>query len=232
MEIILKEIPHNPVYNNYKTYVELNFEKDDPILIESMNRAKEMVRNVNPHDPSGNIRNDDELLSKNYQGCLAELITKKLLENAIVEKRLNSTVEDSIGFEVDVDGSAQIDLKVNHDGKQHHIEVRSSCVRNGTEFGITTGHFHIIGWYVTNTKQKEIKKDFYAMILFPFDDSKTLNKFTEGLTVHFVGGATKAMLQGSLGSETTMRQIGAVYRGIKPICAGLDAKKFIDEILS
>ncbi len=38
------------------------------------------------------------------------------------------------------------------------------------------------------------------------------------------------MLQGNLGSDQTMNQTGAQYRGINPICKAYDSKQIMDEI--
>ena len=232
LTFIYKKINCGDKYKNYNTYIEFNITNDESILKESKSRAEQMQSDVNPHSPSGVVRTPDEILYVNYRGCLAELITKKILTTEIREKGISTIVEDSPGFETDIDGSAQIDLKVINSNTQYNIEIRSSCVRNGTEFGICEKYFNIIGWYKTQTKLSELKKDFYAMVLFPFDECETMTKFENGLTVNFVGGATKAMLQSPLGQYTTLRQSGAQYRGISPICAGLDAKRFIAKILS
>jgi hypothetical protein len=231
MEINEKSIDCGHSHEKYQKYIELKFPKDDPILVQAKKRGVDMADKVNINDPSGNPRTLDERIAANCRGALTEIITKILLENSINEKEIQATLTESTEMINTIEGVTQIDLQINIHDNQYEIETRSSCVRNGTEFGITQGFFNIIGWYSTVSKPGETKKDFYAMYLFPFDAPETMSKFDNGITVHFVGGATKGMLQGPLGSDETFRQNGAKYRGINPICAGLDANGFIDNIL-
>ena len=226
-----KTITCEQPYEKYQKYIEFNFPKGDPILEQAKKRGIEMAKKVNINDPSGNARTLDERIPPNCRGVLTEMITKSLLQNTINEKNIDAILTESTEMINTIEGVTQIDLQINIHDNQYEIETRSSCVRNGTEFGITKGYFNILGWYSTSSKPGETKKDFYAMYLFPFDAPETMAKFDNGITVHFVGGATKGMLQGPLGSDETLRQNGARYRGINPICAGLDANGFINKIL-
>ena len=159
------------------------------------------------------------------------LAVKQTFEEEIEKRGIDATLIESTEMIITVEGVTQIDLQINMSDTKYTLETRSSCVRKGTEFGITSGYFNILGWYNTSSKLGEPKKDFYCMYLFPFDSSLTMNEFEDGLVVHFVGGATKELLQGPLGSDETLKQFGAIYRGINPICAGLDAQKLVNTIL-
>lgn len=233
MQTTEKGIHCSHPHPDYQKYVEFNFPKGDPLLEQAKQRGIEMAKKVNINDPSGNARTLDERIPSNCRGALSEIATKILLQNAIDERGIDATLTESTEMINTIEGVTQIDLQINIHNNQYEIETRSSCVRNGTEFGITSGKINLLGWYSTISKPGETKKDFYAMYLFPFDASDTMSKFDNGITFHFVGGATKGMLQGPLGCDasTMLKQSRANYRGINPICAVLDASKFIDNIL-
>lgn len=81
------------------------------------------------------------------------------------------------------------------------IEVRSSCIRNGTRFalfykGATDGYFDIIGPYTNKYKPCEIIKDYYMRILIPEDKPVFCEKWKthKNVVLYLVGGATKDMM--------------------------------------
>ena len=231
MKITTRQIScdHN---HNYHTYLEFNFPKNDEILQIVRNKAPELVDELNPQYLGSNrIRSDDEVLSSAARGLLSEICSKKILETEIEKRNLTAELIESEGLIETPDGTTQIDLQLGIDGKKFDLEIRSSCVRNGTEFGITSGYFNILGWYVHQTKRFEPPKDFYLMYLFPFDAKHTLSKFDDGFVMHFVGGATKTMLEGPLGRYTNLKQAGMKCCGISPICAGLDSSQIIEKML-
>ena len=219
--------------HNYHKYLEFNFPKKDEILQIARNKAHELVDKLNSQYLGSNrIRSDDEKISSATRGLLAEICSKKILETEIEKKNLTVKLIESEGLVETPEGTTQIDLQLGIDGKKFDLEIRSSCVRNGTEFGITSGFFNIIGWYTHPTKKFEPPKDFYLMYLFPFDAKYTLSKFDDGFVMHFVGGATKTMLEGPLGRYKNLKQVGVKYCGISPICAGLDSSQMIEKMLT
>jgi len=231
LNVIEKKISCIHPHPNYQKYLEINFPKDDEILNTSWKKGIELSKKVNANSPSGIFRDIDERIAANARGALSEAVSKLVLEERISSQNITALVEESGELIETPEGITQIDLAITINDKERKIETRSSCVRNGTEFGITSGYFNIVGWYSTFSKPGEPPKDYYLMHLFPFDASKTLLKFENGLTMHFVGGATKEMLEGSLGSTKSMKQTGASYRGITPICAGMDSLQIINAVL-
>jgi len=217
--------------HNYNNNILCSFNSQDQLLQDSITKGKQLAQKVNPHDPSGRFRSMSVRESTNMRGMLAELCTKTILTEEIKKREIkNVTITESSPIIDDIEGVTQVDLYLTLGDKKYEIETRSSCVRNGIDFGIKMGYFNIVGWYSTSSKPNEPKKDFYLMYLYGFDAPETQARFNSNVEVCFVGGATKSMLQGSLGSDETMRQTGALYRGINPICAGSDSHQILDEI--
>ena len=218
--------------HTYKNFLSLSFNNNDPSLQKAIAEGRQRAQKVNPRDPSGRIRSLPQLESTNIRGVLAEICTENILMDEIKKLGLNAQIGKSSDIIDDIEGITQVDLYLTIGDKKFEIETRSSCVRNGINFGITSRFFNIVGWYKTSSKPNEPKKDFYFMYLYGFDESETASRLATNLEVCFVGGATKSMLQGVLGSDETMKQTGALYRGINPICAALDSQQIIDEIFS
>ena len=76
---------------------------------------------------------------------------RRYLETEIEKGNLTAELIESEGLIETPDGTTQIDLQFVIDGEKFDLEIRSSCVRNGTEFGIS--NFNILGWYVHQTKR-------------------------------------------------------------------------------
>lgn len=218
--------------HTYKNYLSLSFNNNDPIIQEAIKLGKQRAQLVNPHGPNGKVRSMSLLESTNIRGALAEICTENILREEIKRRGLNAKIGKSSEIIDNIEGVTQVDLYLTLDDRTFEIETRSSCVRNGVNFGITSGFFNIVGWYRTSSKPNEPKKDFYLMYLYGFDESETMSRLSNTLEVCFVGGATKSMLQGVLGSDKTMKQSGALYRGINPICAALDSTQIMNEIFS
>ncbi|WP_211198871.1 hypothetical protein [Candidatus Nitrosotenuis uzonensis] len=193
--------------------------------------GKQLARKVNPHNPKEEIRTLPQLEAANMRGRLAELCTKNLLQNELKVRNLPGTITESSEFIDSVEGITQIDLILTVNGNKYQIEIRSSCVRNGVYFGITSGFINLLGWYKTDSKQKEPKKDFYLMYLYGFNESETTNKFSNQVDVSFVGGASKLMLQGPLASDKQLKQsVKTLYRCISPICTVYDVDQILNEM--
>lgn len=216
--------------HNYQNYTFFSFTKGDQILLDAIRIGKQRATQVNPRDPSGNIRSPKVLEATNIRGALTELCTDYILRQEISNRMKNVQISQSDEMEDTIEGKTQVDLTLMFANKNFEIETRSSCVKNGIEFGIQSGYFNIVGWYSTASKPGETKKDFYLMYLFGFDAADTLNYLDNRIQVAFVGGASKSMLQGTLGSDETMKQTSASYRGINPICKAFDSQQILDEI--
>jgi hypothetical protein len=152
------------------------------------------------------------------------------LEEAIRQKQVNAQIIQSGVSEIHEWGDTEIDISVRVREVLFEVEVRSSFLRNPLAWGITQG-FDVIGWYTTLTKPVERRKDFYFRVLYNFRESEAFRYIENGVTLYFVGGASKGLLQGPKGYNDDLDQPGANYRLIKPICAARDAEQILEEIL-
>lgn len=216
-------------YSNYELFT---FESGDEELKNAIISGKVQSVIVNPKDTGGRIRSNIELELSNIRGKLSEFCTEYLFQRELSQRGINGKLVKSDVLETTIEGVTQVDLTLILDDKTYEIETRSSCVRNGIDFGINSGFINLLGWYSTASKPGETKKDFYLMYLFGFDAPYTASYLKNSIDVAFVAGASKSMLQGSLGSDETLKKSRAHYRGIHPICASLDSKQIMDAIFS
>jgi len=216
--------------HDYQTYYEVSFKPGDSLLESAKTLGLARAKKVHPAGTDGRRRPPDVILRRNILGVLAELATREILETAMRNKRISASITHSGVSEIQEWGDTEIDITILVGDKEFEMEVRSSFLRNPLTWGITQG-FDIIGWYTTLTKPTERRKDFYLRVLYNFRESEAPSYIESGLTLYFVGGASKALLQGPRGYNDNLDQQGANYRLIKPICAGRDADKILDEIL-
>ena len=216
--------------HSYKTFELFSFDKNDDALADAINSGKNQANLVNRKDPGGRIRSKDEIELANIRGKLTEYCTEYLFQNELTKRKIHGKLEKSEMLESTIEGVTQVDLTLILDHKTYEIETRSSCVKNGIHFGINSGFINLLGWYSTDSKPNETKKDFYLMYIFDFNASDTRSHLNTSIDVAFVAGASKSILQGSLGSDETLKQTNAKYRGIHPICAALDSKQIMDTI--
>lgn len=233
MKISYKSINCGHENHNYCKYVEFAFSKNAEELQTVKHRTNKLIEKLNPrHLGSNRIRTEEEMIGDITRGALAEICSKKLFQEVIEKRNLNARIDDTAGLNYTSESGTQIDLHLIVNGKKSEIEIKSSCVRNGTDFGIKSGYFNIVGWFVHNAKKFDPPKNFYMMYLFPFDAEKTMSIIEDDFILHFVGGATKNMLEGPLGRYTDLKQYGMKCCGIKPICAGLDSLQMIEKMLT
>lgn len=161
---------------------------------------------------------------------------------------LSRTV-DELGLDVEViqddswdDPQAQVDITVERaNGEAVDVEVRSSFPYTGAKKAICD-YFDIIGWYNNEVKEREIRKDYYVRVLFPFDKSDFWEKFeSDSFDVYLSGGAPRAMLEDSPYAEdkpfiphwddSSSGQQGT-YRVISPIVNAMDMSEITTEIIT
>jgi len=194
-------------------------------------RAKIVSKEVNPHTPGGILRTDAELLIKNIGGLLSEQFISDILNSYAKSHRLSVTIENSSW---DMDNSLyQIDHTIVIKGIKKTIETRSSfCYKTKCPERVITGAFSIIGPYISQSKPKEIYKDFYAFVFFCINPSDLVKAIkSNGITIYFAGGADISLLL-SKGQVDSLKQTGAKYHVIKPITNALDAHQFLAKLFS
>ena len=86
LKIIEKSLNCFHPHTEYKKYLEFNFPKNDILLSKAKKRGVDMAKKVNVRNPSGKIRDLDQLIAANCRGALTEICTKLLLENSIKKR--------------------------------------------------------------------------------------------------------------------------------------------------
>jgi len=221
MEVIIA------TYKNYK-YLTLSYtyEKDKNVLEEIKNKAFNLAKTVDVHSPSGRERSFEERKDKAAGGVLAEYATISYLKKLIEEYSLNAEIK-STDF-----GSAkdQLDIKLDVNGKEKTVEVRSSFSYKTTFQRLFEGAFSIIGWYTTHAKPIEEKKDFYVFVVHYFHPKEILDRLSDKIQTHILGVVSKETLE-KIGEDKTLDQYGAQYRVINPIIKAPDVITGFNEIL-
>lgn len=238
MKILSKSIRCEHPNHDYEVYYEVSLDPGDSLLEKAKERGTSRAKKVDPHAPGGRIRSFEVRKRLNILGVLAEMTIPEILNKSIRKRGIDAEILSFTITEIArVQAETQIDLKLRVKDKILETEVRSSCLRNPLDWGITKGvrgttqGFDVLGWYTTRTKLQEDKKDFYLRVLYNFDEEDAMYYIENGIILYFVGGASRALLEGSEGYNTDLGQPGANYRCIK-ICAARDANKILDEMFS
>lgn len=224
--------------HDYETLYKFLLEPDDPLLEEARRIGIERAKKVDPHAPGGGIRSYEVRKRKNILGALAEIVMREVINETIQERGIDAEIASSAVTEIhEKVPEIEIDLKLTVDKITYDTEIRSSCLRSPLHWGITQGvrgtkqGFDVLGWYTTRTKPQEDRKDFYLRVLYNFDEQDAMCYIENGISLYFVGGASRKLLAGPEGYNTDLDQPGANYRCIK-ICAARDADKILDEVFS
>ncbi len=232
--------------NNKFTCIEYKFNYESDIndkeiinsIIEQGNKLAEKVNPTLARD-SSKKRNNTTILNNCIAGMIAEYCWLNWFNSNFKDMKLDISAQ-STTFE---SANNQIDIIIRYpDGDEKSIEVRSSFPYLGLEAGVCRV-FDIIGWYVNKVKIKEVKKDYYARFIFPFDKNNFNKKAKkDGFCVYLTGGASKQLLQDSEHSGNKkfkpMDEIcistdqSATYRVIKPIKNGYDTDEFTKRVIS
>lgn len=205
-------------------YIEISLIGDDALLIEELKqRAVDLARVVRPEDPGGWRRDD----YTKYCRCLVGVIAEAAFRHCVIAFGECKHIR----FEHPQFGSLydQIDIRLTVDERPLQVEVRSSCSYKMSLERVFTGAFSIIGWYKTLTKPSEKPKDYYAQIVYYFDANEVEKQLEKGLVLHFVGGASRQLLESS-GQWDSLRKLGASYRVIRPIVIGTEPRELIAEM--
>ena len=220
--------PHDE--HDFHDCITVNFQKDDPLLQQAIAEGMDLAGKVNPHDTGDRIRTAEQIERRCICGVLAELTIRKLLKQEISNRKIDAKLLPSHTITAGPKIGNQIDIPIIVNGQQFDIEVRSSFPYRPLNI-VITHLFDIIGWYQSSNKLVEHAKDYYLRVLYNFNESESMNYINSEINLHFVGGATREMLE-RLGRWNDFDQPGALYRSIKPICAALDTKQIMDKIFS
>ena len=203
-----------------------NYTSDKEVLDSILAKVEVLNANVNKHSSGGEVRSSEIRKNKLAGGLLAEhafleLITQLTKKHNMQFEMLGSTFSqdgdlESMGFN-------QIDLSVILKKKKLEMEVRSSYSYKtsferllGFPLINDKGAFSLIGWYVSQNKPNEVKKDFYIFAIHYYNPSDTIQRFKNSVEINIVAIASKDTLQ-KLGYNDNLKQEGALFRIINPI---------------
>ncbi|OSP10389.1 hypothetical protein B9H04_02910 [Halorubrum ezzemoulense DSM 17463] len=173
-------------------------------------------------------------------GVLAEWVWKDWLTRTAERRDTGADVFQDDEWDTPQE---QVDITVDRGrGESAAVEVRSSFPYTGAEKAVCT-HFDVIGWYNNEVKKREIRKDYYVRVLFPFHKSNFWTEFeSNSFDVYLAGGAPRAMLEDSPHAEdkpftphwddsSDGGQRGT-YRVISPIANAMDTPAITDEMVA
>lgn len=173
-------------------------------------------------------------------GVLAEWVWNDWLAREADQRDLDVDVFQKDDWDSPQD---QVDITIKRaDGESVDIEVRSSFPYTGAKNAVCT-HFDIIGWYNNEVKKREVRKDYYVRVLFPFHKDNFWKNFeSDSFDVYLSGGATRKMLEESPYAKNKPftphwedssggRQQGT-YRVISPIVNAMDTPEITHKILT
>lgn len=178
---------------------------------------------------SYNSRSNNKLRSDVFVGLLTEYIWKDFIVKS-------TGVQDIVQTTIYKPNQDQVDLICKN---SKTIEIRSSNVRKGVEFGISV--FDILGPYSNAYKKGETLKNFYLRTLYVPTTIEIKNNLIKGMqaSIFLVGGATENMMRNDnlilLKDLKTPQQSNnnyqTSYRCI-PIKNGLDCKEMIAKLIN
>lgn len=227
------------------TCIEFKFNHNDSKDVEQLNKlissGRELATKVNPAlaMDSSHTRDFETVLKNAIAGVLAEFCWRYWLNDQARKMNVNLEVKTT-EFK---NTTNQIDMIVSYSHNvTKSIEVRSSFPYTGLKNAVCRA-FRILGWYTNPIKTKEIQKDYYVGVLFPFEASEFYEKLkSELFSCYLSGGATRKLLQQSEHAkdkelipyydiDMTYSPQVARYRVIEPIVNGYDAKEITQHIL-
>lgn len=166
-------------------------EEDDDVLRGIFEEGIERSQSVNETTANDSLtdREQKRLKIDGVSGVLAEYSWKIFL---------NNIQEEFCDFTEFEDASTDKDLEIQDTGEV--IEVRSSNVENGVEFGLCSEEyqFQVVGPYANEVKPGEPEKDYYVMVLYPVEKQRFFDDYFSSefdrIEVHLTCGATWDMM--------------------------------------
>lgn len=211
----------------YEYYaVTFDYNQDSELLDGLIDKAREMSSRVNPHSSGGRYRQEGTRTNKLLGGLLTEAAVIEILRRFANEEGIPLKITEST-FIQDLDlaklGFNQIDLRLLVKGAFVNLEIRSSfSYKTSLQrlFGVPLidgkGAFSIIGWYSSQNKPCEVKKDYYVFGIHHYDPVEVIDRAQSRVQLYIAGIASKATLE-SLGFNSSLKQQGATFRIINPI---------------
>ncbi len=135
----------------------------------------------------------------------------------------------------------QVDINIKINTKKFTAVVRSSFPNTGIEKAVLK-NFDVIGWYDNEIKIKEVKKDFYLRVLYPYNIKNFPILIKSEFNVFVAGGTSKELLESSeyakykkfeplIEHNQNLRNL-THYRVIEPIINGFGSIQLTKKILN
>ncbi len=242
---ISKAIVECPKNEKKFTCVEYEFSHQsntaDKKLLDSLAKDGEKLANsVNPtlaRDASRRRRYETVKVN-----CIAGIIAEYCWRHWLNSEAKRLGVKVSAKSKVFQSIDKHVDISIIYSDNTSTVEVRSSFPYAGLQNAICR-FFDIIGWYVNPIKIKEIRKDYYTRVLYPFHASLLYHKLkSESFSAFLAGGATRVLLEKSPYSRNKIfvpyydidamssSQLGE-YHVIEPIINAYDTPEITQHIL-
>jgi len=175
--------------NNY-TYVSVKFnaKEDKKILDKIKQKAKEDALKVNKKSPDGIIRENDLIGYNNLGGVLAEKIVKLYLNQKAEQNNIKVNI-----FSPPFTGHFEHrDIKINLNGKEKTIEIRSSFQYKQPDLNkVISSSLSLIGPYTTSYKGEEPEKDFFIQVFHRYFNPEIIEKIENEIEAIIIGGVQK-----------------------------------------
>lgn len=196
MKLIPVEITCNNVVKKFKVVrVTFSYETDRELIDGFIQEGRQIAIRLNPGlaRDSSRKRKFQTVFLNAVAGVISEYIWRHWLTD-----HSNNWNADIVFKKADIDNlEDHIDIEASYpDDSRKAIEVRSSFPYTGVENAVCKV-FDIIGWYATDYKGAEIKKDYYLRCLFPYKAKDFLDLLQNTFDAYLAGGATKEMLETS-----------------------------------
>lgn len=241
-------MPHETICQQKREFVSTVFEfykseaTDKKILEDLIEKGKKLAEVVNPTlaRDARKRRKYDTIERNCIAGVMAEYCWRNWLNSEAQRTGMKVIAESAIFQSPD----KHVDISIKYpDGTVSTVEVRSSFPYTGLENAICNV-FDIIGWYVNPVKTKEIRKEYYVRVLYPFHQGRLNEKLAiEPFPVFLTGGASRQLLEQSPHSrnkefvpyddiDSMLSSQKGTYRVIEPIINANDTPQITERIFS
>lgn len=240
VEVQMVNISISCKHNNKSQHTinRVEIENSKSLYNDAIRQAKILKRQLNPHAPNGEIRDDETIEAMAFSGYIAEKVVIEYLNHYfstiignkdVIARSVPGVFRGNGTFnQIDIE---VINTSVNQNRKT--IEVRSSNIMKGIprDSEVYNTDQSLVGKYNTTNKQMELPKDFYIIVLFRHNAEKikSRKKLNQSITLDIAGGASKQYLL-NVGTQTNLKQPGALYQVINPVSLSISVPEIAQEI--
>jgi hypothetical protein len=213
-----------------------------PIVERAEAQARLKAINIHKNDPSGKKRTEQEIISQNFLGALADIVCAEIIKDYFNKHNVKADVIRYDDIRTDCfKEHDEFDIKVIAKDYEKIIEVRSSvCIYLSDNEMIR--RWQILGPYISEAKKDtETDKAFYMRLLYhltTYKDNRTTKAYKRSngimyiknkqLKIYFVGGSTIELLNSKGRDEEgeELKQGKSMFR-VLDIKDGFDANNFL-----